>query len=333
MGYFYIYYSISELSLHKSFINPRLVILLGLAILSIVAYMTIGANGKWAFIIPFRGVKLAVMLLVAYAIAVSSVLFQTITHNRILTPSIMGFDALYVLIQTIVIYVAGSQAAGQWSPVWRFIIEVVVMTGFTCWLFQWLFIRSGKSLHLVMLVGIIFGLLFRSLSGFVGRIIDPNEFLYLQDRLFASFNSIKTDLLGISFIIVILATVLIGWRLRRTYDVLILGRETAINLGVAYRSVIMQSLIFIAILVAVSTALVGPITFFGLLASNLAYMFMRTDKHYLTLPGAVLISIILLVGGQTILERVLQLNTAVSVVIEFVGGLMFILLVVKKVKQ
>lgn len=317
----------------RSIINPRLALLIGLAVISIVAYMTLGANGKWAFVIPFRGVKLGVMILVAYSIAVSSVLFQTITHNRILTPSIMGFDALYVLIQTIVIFIAGSHAAGQWSPILRFIVEVLIMTGFTCWLFQWLFIRSGKSLHLVMLVGIIFGMLFRSLSSFVGRIIDPNEFLYLQDRLFASFNSIKTDLLSISVIIVILVSVLIGWRLRRTYDVLILGKETAINLGVAYRSVVMQTLVLISILVAVSTALVGPITFFGLLASSLSYMVMRSDKHYLTVPGAVLISIILLVGGQTILERVLHLSTAVSVVIEFVGGLMFILLVVRRMKQ
>ena len=59
--------------------------------------MTLGANGQWDFVLPFRGGKLAVMLLVAYAVAVSSVLFQTVTHNRILTPAIMGFDALYLL--------------------------------------------------------------------------------------------------------------------------------------------------------------------------------------------------------------------------------------------
>ena len=39
----------------------------------------------------------------------------------------------------------------------------------------------------MMLVGIIFGLLFRSLSSFVIRLIDPNEFLVLQDRMFANF--------------------------------------------------------------------------------------------------------------------------------------------------
>lgn len=317
----------------KSTINFRLLILILLAVISVVAYMTIGANGRWSFILPFRGTKLLVMLLVAYTIAVSSVLFQTITHNRILTPSIMGFDALYVLIQTFVVFFLGSGVASQLGEIWRFIFEVAVMATFTCMLFQWLFVKSGYGLHLVMLVGIVFGLLFRSISNFIGRIIDPNEFIFLQDRLFANFNSIKTDVLGISIVIVILVTLCIGWRLRRMYDVLILGRDTAINLGVPYRSVLMQTIIFISVLVAVSTALVGPITFFGLLASNLAYIFMRSDKHKVTVPAAILISIILLVGGQTILERVLQLSTAVSVVIEFVGGLMFILLVVKRVKR
>ena len=127
------------------------------------------------------------MLAVAYAVAVSSVLFQTITHNRILTPAIMGFDALYLLIQALVVYVFGQAAVATGHPVAAFLLEVGVMTAFACLLFRWLFADAVRSLHLMMLVGIIFGLLFRSLSSFVIRLIDPNEFLVLQDRMFANF--------------------------------------------------------------------------------------------------------------------------------------------------
>ena len=35
--------------------------------------MTLGAQGGWSFILPFRGGKLLAMLAVAYAVAVSSV--------------------------------------------------------------------------------------------------------------------------------------------------------------------------------------------------------------------------------------------------------------------
>lgn len=299
---------------------------------AIIAFMTLGANGQWSFVLPFRGTKLAAMLLVAYAIAVSSVLFQTITHNRILTPSIMGFDALYVLIQAVVIFVFGLNATAQWAPAWKFLAEVVIMTAFAVALFRWLFTDAARSLHLVILVGIVFGLLFRSLSSFMIRLIDPNEFLVLQDRLFASFNSIQTELLAVSAITVLAASV-VAWRLRHTYDVLALGRDVAINLGVPTTRVIMLTLILVAILVSVATALVGPVTFFGLLVSNLAYMAMKSDRHHITVPAAVLFAIIFLVGGQTILERVLALNTAVSVVIEFIGGLMFILLVIRRIER
>lgn len=308
---------------------PRLALLGLLAAGAILAFMTLGANGQWSFVIPFRGTKLLAMLLVAYSIAVSSVLFQTITHNRILTPAIMGFDALYILIQAVIIFAFGVSTVTSWHPVSKFIFEVTAMTGFAIALFRWLFSGAAHSLHLVILVGIVFGLLFRSLSSFMIRLIDPNEFIVLQDRMFASFNTIQTELVAVSAVTVA-AVSLIGWKLRSTYDVLALGRNAAINLGIPYRRVLMLTLALIAVLVSVSTALAGPVTFFGLLVSNLAYIFMKTDRHSVTVPAAILLAITFLVGGQAILERVLHLSTAVSVVIEFVGGLMFIFLVARK---
>lgn len=299
------------------------------ALACIVAYMSLGAQGQWSFVIPFRGGKLVAMLLVAYAVAVSSVLFQTITHNRILTPAIMGFDALYLLIQAVVVFGFGQAAAAAEHPVAAFVLEVGAMTAFACLLFRWLFSDAVRSLHLMMLVGIVFGLLFRSLSSFVVRLIDPNEFLVLQDRMFASFNSVRVSLLPIAMAAVCVATLVI-WRLRHRYDVLALGRDIAVNLGVDYRRCLLLTLGAIAVLVSVSTALVGPVTFFGLLVSNLAYQAMGSDKHRYTVPAATLLGVIFLVGGQTLLERVLGLNTTVSVVIEFVGGVMFLILILRK---
>lgn len=310
----------------------RLALLAALALLCVAGFMTLGANGQWDFVLPFRGGKLAVMLLVAYAVAVSSVLFQTVTHNRILTPAIMGFDALYLLIQSVVVFGFGQAAGVVSHPVAAFVLEVCAMTAFACLLFRWLFTDAVRSLHLMMLVGIIFGLLFRSLSSFVVRLIDPNEFLVLQDRMFANFNSVRTGLLPIALAAVAVATLLI-WRMRRRYDVLALGREIALNLGVDYRRTLLLTLAAIAVLVSVSTALVGPVTFFGLLVSNLAYHAMGSDRHRHTVPAAVLLSVIFLVGGQTLLERVLQLSTTVSVVIEFVGGVMFLALILRRGRQ
>lgn len=307
---------------------PVLALLAVLAVISAICFMTLGAKGSWAFILSFRGTKLVALALVAYAIAVSTVLFQTITNNRILTPSIMGFDALYALLQTVLVLLLGATTVSMMEPRLLFFIEVAVMVCFSLILYRFLFSGAVRSLHLLMLVGIIFGVLFRSLAGFLQRIINPTDFVVLQDRLFASFNSIDNTLLGVSALLIGLAS-LAAWRIFHTFDVMALGREAAISLGVDHQRITMIVLVLVTILVSVSTALVGPVTFFGLLVANLAYVAMPSAKHRYVLPAAVFISVICLVGGQTVLERIFAFDTALSIVIEFAGGLFFILFVLR----
>lgn len=268
------------------------------------------------------------MILVGTAIAVSTVLFQTVAGNRILTPAIMGFDALYALIQTSLVYVLGSGAVAALDIRLRFAVEVLVMVVFSLTLYRWLFSGGLRSLHLLLLVGIVMGVLFRSVSAFLQRVIDPGEFLVVQDRLFASFNRPDHELLAISAVAVV-AVLAAGWRWLRTFDVLLLGRDAAVNLGVDHRRVVTGILLMVAVLVSVSTALVGPVTFLGLLVANLAYMVIPSYRHALILPAAVLISIMTLVAGQLVLERVFAFDSALSIVIEFIGGLFFIFLLVR----
>lgn len=309
-----------------------LLTLAGVMCAAIAVFMTIGAKGRWDFVLPFRGRKLAALVLVAYAIGVSTVLFQTVAANRILTPSIMGFDAFYVLIQTVLVFTLGAARVSTLDPRLTFLIEVGLMVAFSVALYRWLFARTARSLHLLMLVGVVFGVLFRSLSNFMQRIIDPNEFVVLQDRLFASFNIVDQQLLISSVLLVLIASV-IGWRMLPKLDVLALGHDIAVNLGVDYRRTVSAVLIVVAILVSVSTALVGPVTFFGLLVASLAYQLVPGGRHVVVLPVAVMLGIIFLVAGQTILERVFSFNSALSIVIEFVGGLVFLFLLVKGVKR
>lgn len=311
--------------------RPALVLVLlgALTLIAVACFMTLGAKGSWSFIIPFRGRKLLSLVIVAYAVAVSTVLFQTVTNNRILTPSIMGFDSLYVLIQTTLVSLFGIGALVSLNSHIQFTAEMAVMVAFACLLFSWLFIRQERSLHLLVLVGIVFGIFFRSLSTFMQRIMDPNAFNVLQDTFFASFSSIDTSHLLFSYGLVAIVTLIII-RSLPVYDVLTLGRDHAINLGISYRRTVMLTLVLVAILVALSTALVGPITFFGLLVASLAHALVGNSKHKYVIPAAALLAIVALVGGQTLLERVFAFDTALSIIIEFLGGIVFIYLVVRR---
>ncbi|WP_255726487.1 iron chelate uptake ABC transporter family permease subunit [Microvirga sp. ACRRW] len=309
-----------------------LLILTALAVGVIALFMTLNARGQWDFILAFRGTKVLTMVLVAYAVAVSTVLFQTVSHNRILTPSIMGFDQLFILIQTSLVFTIGSAELTALDTRLMFAFNVTAMVLFSSVLYRWLFSGSSRSLHLLVLVGIVFGVLFRSLSSFMQRIIDPNEFVLLQDRLFANFNTVDSNLLAISTATILIVSIF-GWRLMHVYDVLALSRETAVNLGINHNRAVTLILMMVAVLVAASTALVGPVTFFGLLVANLAYEIAGTHKHRFVLPVAILLAIICLIGGQLILERVFAFDTALSIVVEFVGGIVFLALLIRGVAR
>lgn len=301
----------------------RVGIIGALALVAVVLYMTLGVRGNWGFVLPFRGRKVLAIMVVATAIAISTVMFQTVTNNRILTPSIMGFDALYLLIQTLSVFVLGAMNFALINPLLRFGIEVVLMVLFAGTLFWWLFVKSNKSLHLLVLVGIIFGIMFRSFNNMLQRMLDPVEFAVLQDATFANFSTIDQTLLWISIVIVGGAGFLL-WRKHPEFDALALGRDTSVSLGVDYRKVVMLVLAVVTVLVSVATALAGPVTFFGLLVANLAYALVNSPWHRHVLPAAVLLAVLALVGGQVLLERVFMFDTSLSVIIEFVGGLVFI---------
>jgi iron complex transport system permease protein len=290
--------------------------------------MTLDAKGSWDFVLPFRGRKIWGMALAGYAIAVSTVLFQTITHNRILTPAVMGFDWLYRLVQTALVFTLGGLAFASIEPQLRFVIDVVVMAGLSTLMFRWLFTQGSRSLYLLVLAGIVFGVLFRSVAGLMQRLIDPNDFAVLQDASFASFNAIDPTLLLASTLLMAAVSLPLLTLLPKL-DVLILGREVAIGLGVDYARTVSLVLIVVAVLVSVSTALVGPVLFFGLLVANLAYLIMPAHKHIHILPAAILLAFIMLIGGQAILEHALGYDTALAIIIEFAGGIVFLAILLR----
>ncbi|MCM3766780.1 iron chelate uptake ABC transporter family permease subunit [Neobacillus niacini] len=308
-----------------------------LAILAIVAagccalYLFHELNGSFDYALPRRVLKVLAMVITGFTIAYSTVVFQTITHNRILTPSIMGLDSLYLLLQTVIIFFLGSGHTIIVNKQLNFLISVAVMIVFALLLYKFLFKKGGQQIYFLLLIGIIVGTFFSSISTFFQVLIDPNEFQIVQDRMFASFNNINSDLVWLAVGIVGVVTVY-AWRYLRYLDVLSLGREVAINLGVPYDSIVKQMLIIVAIFISISTALVGPITFFGLIVANLSYQFFKTYKHHVLITGAVVMSIIALVGGQWVVERVFTFSTTLSVIINFIGGVYFIYLLLKERK-
>lgn len=306
-------------------VSTRMGLLAAATLFLCALFIGLDLKGNLSYALNYRAMILATMFLVGIATSIATVLFQTLTQNRILTPSIMGFEALYVFIQTSVIFFLGSTGWEDWSPLARFFTETAMMIMFASALYRWIFTVRQGDLYRLLLVGLVFGILFRSLSEFMQRLLAPNEFDALQGRLFAQLTVPDSRLIAASAVIIGLTSLTI-WRRRRELDVIALGRDSAVGLGVDYDRAVTWSLTMIATLVAAATALIGPLTFLGLAAATLTYPLAGSYRHSVVLPFAALMGVSFLAGGQLILDHIFDMGGTLSVVIEFVGGGMFLLL-------
>lgn len=293
----------------------------------VLAFLTVGASGSWSFILSFRGDKLITIALVAWAVPLSTILFHTLSNNQILTPSIMGFDALFVLVQTLAVFLLGSTVVARIDPVLVFGAELALMTLFSLALYRLLYVRLSQSLELLLLVGIICGVLFRSIAGLLQRLIDPGEFLVLQDRIFASFSSATPSEQACAAVLIV-GSSLWAWVRLPAIDAMMLGRDRAIAVGVNHRQLSVELFLIVTFQVAAATALVGPITFFGLLVVHLVYRLLPGASHRITIPLSVMLGFLLLISAQVVLERILGFVGTVGMIVEFLGGIVFVLLLI-----
>lgn len=309
--------------------STKLIFLILLVIICVLLYGFYDIKGGFDYAFPRRMIRVVAMIITGIAISYSTVVFQTITHNRILTPSVMGLDSMYEVVQTFIYFFAGSMSVWIINKYLNFGAAVLAMVLFALFLYRFLFRADKHPIYLLLLIGMILGTLLGSFVTFLQVMIDPVEYLGLQTLLFASFTNVKAELLYIAIGILLLSFIY-GYRIMKKLDVMSLGRENAINLGINYDRMVMNILILSSILIATSTALVGPITFLGLIVANLSYQYLVTYKHSVLILGASLISIVALVGGQFLVEHIFELRTTISVIINFVGGIYFIYLLIKE---
>ncbi|EKU48531.1 iron chelate uptake ABC transporter family permease subunit [Staphylococcus massiliensis] len=310
--------------------KKKLILLVAVTLIISIAYLFIGLDFEiFEYQFSSRVRKLVLMLFVGAAIATSVTIFQAITVNRLLTPSIMGLDAVYIFIKVLLIFVFGVQSFWNTNIYANFIITVFVMMLFALILFQVIFKTFQFSVYMILLMGVVMGTFFKSITGFIELLINPEDFLQIQSAMFASFDASNSKLVLLSAIILIMIILSIV-RLLPTLDVLLLGKAHAINLGIRYEVFTRLLMILVAILVSISTALVGPITFLGLMTINIAHEFMKTYEHKYLLPVTICLSWIVLILAQFGVEQLFEATNEVSILINLVGGSYFIYILVKR---
>ncbi|MEZ0165305.1 iron chelate uptake ABC transporter family permease subunit [Kineococcus sp. LSe6-4] len=293
------------------------------------AYCLLFVRGAFDFAVERRLAVAGAIVVAGFCQGVGTVMFQTVTRNRILTPSIMGFESVHTLFQTALVVVFGGSVLAATDGVAKTLVQTVLVVGFVTVLFRWLFSGRDTDLRVLLLVGLVLGLAFDSLSVFGQRVLSPAEYDVLSVRLFGRLSHVDPA----QFPLAVLVCAVVGavvWRRRHRLDVLHLGRDVATNLGVDYRRELTVMLVCVSTLVAFSTALVGPMTFFGFVVALLARQFAGTHRHAVVLPAAVLLGVLVLFVGQFVMEHVFYAAGQLTVVVELLGGVVFLFVLLKR---
>jgi len=280
-------------------------------------------------IVKRRMVALIAMLIAAVCQSLATVAFQSITNNKVITPSLLGFEALYSTIHTSAMFFLGAGVFISFSGTGPFLIQVAVMILMCLILYGWLLSGKYGNLQLMLLVGIIIGTGLRSLSSFMRKLLAPSEFDILQARLFGSVNNADPEYFPIAIIIVTITSVLILAN-SKNLNVMSLGQDIATSLGVNHKFHVIYTLVLVSILMSVSTALIGPITFFGFLVATLSYILVPTFDHRYIFPMALATAFLILTGSYFVMYHIFNAQGVVSVIIEIVGGMTFLVLIIRK---
>lgn len=313
-------------------LNLKIVILLLLSMAAALGYEFYAFNFKFAsYILEVRTPKLLAMIIAAVCIGGASLVFQTLIQNYIVTPCLLGMNALYLVLHTVLIFLFGLDSYYYQNRNLAFICDLVLMGTVAVVLYSWLFTKTKYNVLYLLLIGTVLTTLFGSIQSAIIRIMDPNEYDALLLQLTASFSNVNVTLIGLSVVVIIA----VSWWLRRDLqclDVIALGRDMSTNLGLDYERMQKRLLLGVTLLIATATALVGPISFMGLLTTNLARQFFLTYHHRYLMSGSILFALIILVAGELLIEQVFVYSVPISVFITIMGGAYFLYLILRSEK-
>lgn len=306
---------------------PQLYIWMIVLVLAVI-FIFMQSSLDFNYLIPKRLNRLVAIVIGGICIAWSSTVFQSITSNRILTPAIMGYESVYLFFQSLLIFFMGTQSLVKISSNMNFALSILLMLGYSRLIHRFLFLHHKNDVYTLLMLGLVLTIIISTFTQFIQLKVSPGEFSILLGFSQASFGKSEPSQLLVSIIILIIVS-LVGYQNLLKLDVLSLGRDQAISLGIHYQRTVRLYLVLIAILVAISTSLLGPTAFMGIFVANMAYELTRTFQHRVLLSMGAAIAIGVFILAQLAVEHLFNYRTTISILVNLVCGTWFLLLMLR----
>lgn len=308
-------------------------ILIFCVLISMMGYLLFNSYpGKpqlFRYILSLRLPTLICMIIASVAIGGATLIFQSIVNNQIVTPALLGMNSIYTFLHTAVAFIVGTGSKLYLNPNLSFCVDLITMGVVATLVYWYLFKKTKHNILYIMLIGTVLSSFFGSIQSSMIRIMEPDEYDTLLTTLVADFNNVNGEIIVISIACLVAIAVFLIPDLRQL-DVIAMGRNQAINLGVDYDHAIRRLLFGVVLCIAVATATIGPVSFLGLIVANLSRQIMKTYQHTHLIVGASLLGMIALVGGQMVSQHVFHFTVPVSTFVTIGGGIYFLYLLLCK---
>ena len=252
-----------------------------------------GENEIWRNIVLSSRVPQALTALVAGAgLAVSGLQMQTVFHNPLAGPSVLGISNGASLGVAFVVLLSGSLGGvalsrlgylGDVAMSVAAIIGSLAILGLIAYISQ-----KVKGNVTLLIIGVMIGYLANAIIGVLKFFSAEEDIKAYVVWGLGSFARVSGDQM-LLFVMLMVILLPLSMLLVKTMNLLLLGEAYARNLGLNVQRSRLLVILSSGVLVAIVTAYCGPIMFIGLAVPHLARAIYRTSDHRVLMPGTMLV--------------------------------------------
>ena len=278
-------------------------------------------------ILNHRLPKALTAILAGAALSVAGVLMQTLFHNPLAGPDVLGVTSgasLGVALLTLGTSVLPFWIVAGWGQV------IAAIVGAVCVLLLVIIvsIRVPQMVSL-LIIGMMFGYFAGAIVSILQSMSNPDTLKLFITWTFGSLSSVGWEHMGVMAPI-IAGGIILSLILQKQLNVLLLGKNYANGLGISVTRLRLWIILATALLAGTSTAVTGPIGFIGITMPHVARGLFRTPNHRIILPASMLCGAIILLTCDLISQMPgFQGTLPINAVTAFFGAPIIIWIILK----
>ncbi|MBO1002305.1 iron chelate uptake ABC transporter family permease subunit [Pseudogracilibacillus auburnensis] len=297
------------------------VIILGVISLFTGVYDIWGQEDGMKMFFITRIPRTAALMLTGAAMAMSGLVMQLITQNRLVEPTTTG-TIEWAGLGLILVYILFP------APTLVQRMTGAIIFSFIGTMIFFLFLRRVKlrSSLIVPIIGIMLGAVISAISTFVGLVFQMSQ--NVETWFVGSFSSIQIGRYEYLWLIIVVSILIFIYADRLTLAGL--GEDVTTSLGVSYNRIVLIGTGLIAFAVGIVAAVIGNLPFLGLIVPNIVSMF-RGDDLRSNLPWVCVLGMGTLIASDIISRTVIMpFEVPVSLILGTVGAVVFIVILLRR---